>query len=296
MASSQRHSFTAPLHYWSIFRHKLLWAYDGVLRPAFKRWPYIPSPTPAWLLREGSVTLQFVDGEEHYQAGDWIFPREKEAMQTFSSGASLLSIRFQAEWCYGVPILSREKSIAFPSSQEPALTRHAEALTRFIKRHFPDARSSSVLLNGDFEFYLELQPLLMQWISSYYRVLTARGVEPTGIQELDPRVLKALYVIEDQPLSYPFDSAEIAHKAGCSISQLNKLFQRQIGATPSMLWGRRRLMAAKSELLGAGEGVKTIAFNLGFSSPEHFATWFRKKTGVAPRQFRAAAKAEGSQG
>lgn len=168
------------------------------------------------------------------------------------------------------------------------LTAHGEQLAHFIKQHYPEARKSSVILRGNFELHLKLQPVLTQWISSYYTTLSQRGVERLGAKVLDPRVIKVLHLIEDHPLFLPLEGKLLAEKSGCSVSQLNKLFSRQIGLSPAVLWGRRRLIAAKSELLGTSLNIKAIAYSLGFSSPEHFATWFKSKTGIAPRRYRTS--------
>ncbi len=276
-----------PLNHWSLLRCKLGWAYDNPLGRRQWEWPYIPDPVAGWLIRKGSVTLRFASGEEeHYDEGMWVFPKAAGAMQIFTPGAHLLSIRFEAEWCYGVPILDRSRTVAFAGEEEPCLTRDGEALAAFIRKHYPEAHQSSYQLRGDFGFYLELQPIFMQWVGSYYRAMVARGVPFHTLQEFDARVRAALYAIENRPLAIPLTGKDLAHEAGCSVSQLNKLFVRQVGPTPLELWGRRRLAAAKSELLGSSQSIKVIAFDVGFSSTEHFTRWFRKSTGFAPSEFR----------
>ena len=275
-----------PLSQWSRFRCKLLWAYDNPLVRKRWEWPYICSPTAAWLIRSGSVKLKFRDGVEHYTSGTWVFPKEEDAIQTFEEGTHLLSIRFQAEWDYAVPVLSRARSVAFPQEEAPRLARDAGALVDFVARHFPEAKASSYVLRGDFGFYLELQPILMQWISSYYATLTQRGVPMHNLEVLDERVISALQSIETRPLQVPLHTNDLAEWAGCSVSQLNKLFVKQIGMTPAAFWTRRKLAISRAELRKGRLSIKMISFSIGFGSGEHFSNWFKKHTGLTPREFR----------
>lgn len=275
-----------PLAHWSLFRCKLFWAYDNPLKRKKWEWPYVTYPVAAWLIRSGTVSLRYRSGIETYHAGTWVFPKEEEAVQLFSEDVHLLSIRFQAEWCYGVPIFDRSKSVAIPQEDAVQLTNDGERLVGFIRRHFPEAKASNFIPRGDFALYLELQPLLMLWMASYYAALSERGVSTNSLEALDTKVLATLHAIETHPLSTPLQGSDLAEEVACSVSQLNKLFAKQIGTTPAVLWNRRKLAAAKSELLNSSESIKVIAFNVGFSSTEHFSNWFKKSTGFSPRAYR----------
>jgi AraC-like DNA-binding protein len=276
-----------PLAHWSLFRCQLHWAYERLLvaetpEPS----PYISSPVAAWLIRSGSITLRLGPDEERFGPGTWVFPREAEGVQKLSpEGVQILSLRFQAEWSYGTPIFDRAKTVMIRAETVPDLTRSAENLVHFVKNHF-HAPLSPLKLEGSFDHYLGLQPIFTQWIKEYHTALAACGVPANTPESLHDKIRLALQIIETQPLSIPFREAELARAAGCSVSQLNKLFNKQTGSTPAVLWNRRKLTAARSQLLNSHESVKVIAYHLGFSAPEHFTHWFRKHSELSPLAFR----------
>ena len=278
---------TLPLAHWSLFRCQLRWAYERLLSTEpRKRMPYISSPVAAWLIRSGSITLRFESGEERFGPGTWVFPKEAEGVQEFSQeGVQILSLRFQAEWSYGTPIFDRSRTVTIAAEAVPQLTESAVNLVRFVRDHFP-GQLTSLKLEGGFDDYLRLQPLFMQWIAVYRSALTAYGVRANTVESLDDKIRLALQIIETQPLSVPLRETALARAAGCSVSQLNKLFGKQTGSTPAALWNRRKLSAAQSQLLNSRESVKAIAYHLGFSAPEHFTHWFRKHSELSPLGFR----------
>jgi AraC-like DNA-binding protein len=276
---------TVPFAHWSLFRCRLLWAYDQRLVKDAPAWPYMSYPTAAWLVHEGSVTLRFGSEIERFGPGTWIFPKEAKGLQELSDGIRILSLRFQAAWSYGTPIFDRSKTVALAEEEVPQLTESANALIAFVRGTFP-ASSHSQELEGGFDRYLGLQPVFMKWIEAYYTTLTAHGVRANTLEMLDEKVRFALQVIETRPLASPFRESELALAVGCSVSQLNKLFARQVGSTPAFLWNQRKLDAAKSELLNNNGSIKAVAYHLGFAAPEHLTRWFKKNSGHSPSEFR----------
>lgn len=80
--------------------------------------------------------------------------------------------------------------------------------------------------------------------------------------------------------------AEIADAAEMSPFHFARLFKQTAGVAPHAFVLNRRLERAKQLLLNREKPVTDIAFDLGFSSHSHFTTFFRKHTGVTPRDFR----------
>ncbi len=106
-----------------------------------------------------------------------------------------------------------------------------------------------------------------------------------GRQTTEIRVRKALLLIErnlDKPVSCSF----IARLAGVSSRQLERLFQQELGTTPSAYAMQLRLARAQELLLHSHESVYDIALQCGFVNHSHFARRFRAHFGVAPHQLR----------
>ncbi|MBB5686767.1 helix-turn-helix transcriptional regulator [Sphingobium boeckii] len=78
------------------------------------------------------------------------------------------------------------------------------------------------------------------------------------------------------------DLAALCH---ISVRQLTRGFRSSRGCSIGDHVTQTRIEMAKRQL-GSDEGIKSIAFSLGFASPSSFAFAFRRATGATPSQFR----------
>lgn len=69
-------------------------------------------------------------------------------------------------------------------------------------------------------------------------------------------------------------------------NHLNAVAKRITGNTAIHLIHEQIINAAKTLLLQTGLSVKELAYQLAFSEPTHFVTFFKKNTGLTPLQFR----------
>ena len=84
----------------------------------------------------------------------------------------------------------------------------------------------------------------------------------------------------------PRDVEAIARELGVSYSWFRKMFRQYAGASPAQYLSQIRFLRAK-ELLDTTElTVAEIAYRLRFETPSHFSTFFRKREGVPPQQYR----------
>lgn len=72
---------------------------------------------------------------------------------------------------------------------------------------------------------------------------------------------------------------------GVSRSHGYDIFHKTFGINPKDYILRKKIVLAKQMLL-EGKAITTIAFELGFSSSQNFATIFKKLTCITPSQFR----------
>lgn len=81
----------------------------------------------------------------------------------------------------------------------------------------------------------------------------------------------------------PVPVAAIARAAGCSQRRLERAFRASFGATPSTVYRRLRLAAARRRVEDGRMGVAEIALRSGYASASAFTRAFRREYGRAPR-------------
>ena len=82
---------------------------------------------------------------------------------------------------------------------------------------------------------------------------------------------------------------DAARQAGLRGTQFRKRFQAESGFSPQEYLIRARVQEAKRQLQTSVLPVTQIAFELGFSSSQYFATVFRKLVGLTPQEYRRRA-------
>ena len=71
--------------------------------------------------------------------------------------------------------------------------------------------------------------------------------------------------------------------------QLERLFQRELGITPSQFARRLRLRNAHELLVGTRQPISEVALDNGFADGSHFSRRFRDAYGKSPSQVRREA-------
>ena len=74
--------------------------------------------------------------------------------------------------------------------------------------------------------------------------------------------------------------------AGLSLSRLKARFKKETGVSPANFIMLRRIEGAKELLDRTDKNITDVAFELGFSSSQYFATAFKRYTGMTPKEFR----------
>lgn len=113
--------------------------------------------------------------------------------------------------------------------------------------------------------------------------------QPASVPGTDEaRVRKAMLLME-RNLERPLPAGFVARQVGLGSRQLERLFRRELGTTPSAFAMQLRLQRAR-ELLQHGQApIYDIALQCGFVNDSHFARRFRAVFGMAPSAARAQA-------
>ena len=88
----------------------------------------------------------------------------------------------------------------------------------------------------------------------------------------------------------PPDLRTLARTAELSPHHLLRVFRQTFGETPHECLTRVRLERAKASLR-AGHSVTDACFDVGFSSLGSFSSLFRRRVGVAPREYQRSVRA-----
>lgn len=78
----------------------------------------------------------------------------------------------------------------------------------------------------------------------------------------------------------------VAEYLNLSYTTFRHAFKKYTGISPAQYFINLKIRRAKEMLRGTSALIKEISYSLHFESPEHFATTFRKKTGISPSDFR----------
>jgi len=111
---------------------------------------------------------------------------------------------------------------------------------------------------------------------------------------VDARIQAALDYIRDN-LTEALSVETLAQAAGLSVSRFKTVFKEEIGYPPSEYITAQKIEAAKHMLESTDIGITELAYQLGFSSGNYFATVFRKIMGCTPREYRTQFASQGGQ-
>lgn len=96
-------------------------------------------------------------------------------------------------------------------------------------------------------------------------------------------------ILMKENIEEPQSPEEIASYLGLGYSWFRRMFKEYTGASPAQYQLQLKLMRAKELLTGTSLNISEIAYRLKFENSGQFSTFFKKKEGVTPSQFRERA-------
>lgn len=93
-------------------------------------------------------------------------------------------------------------------------------------------------------------------------------------------------IIIKESLETPLTPEELADQLGMGYSWFRRIFKEYTGVSPARYQQQQRMLRAKEYLADTQQNITEIAYRLGFDNGGHFATFFKKKEGVTPSEFR----------
>ncbi len=96
-------------------------------------------------------------------------------------------------------------------------------------------------------------------------------------------------ILMKENIEDPIGPEEIASRLGLGYSWFRRMFKEYTGVSPAQYQLQQRLLRAKELLTSSNLNISEIAYNLRFENAGQFSTFFKKKAGVTPSEFRERA-------
>ena len=106
-----------------------------------------------------------------------------------------------------------------------------------------------------------------------------------------PRLIDVINLMENN-IEVPLSLPSIAERCKLSLRQIERLFHKYRGVTPSQYYLSLRLMHAKQLLLNTNRSVIDISIATGFETQSYFTACYRKHFGSSPRNHRSQVATE----
>lgn len=218
----------------------------------------------------------------------------KRLSSHFSSGLSVDTLP-QVGDCWVIPAGSRYSAQAIGSSVEycelhlpvGVLSRRMKAAAGIPDRFLYHAVEQLALMAGKDD---DLSGLLCEQVIQNIRLHLGSDNNATGALlplENQAAVMACLEEYLRDSLSRRHSLNDMAAFTGLAPSTLLRHFRRNFGQTPYRWLLDQRIRKSQELLRQTDKSVTEIAFDVGFSTPSHFADQFRKLIGFSPSEFRA---------
>lgn len=106
------------------------------------------------------------------------------------------------------------------------------------------------------------------------------------------QIIEQAKAIMQEKASQNIDLDMLAEQLNVSYSWFRKVFREYTGYPPAKYFMLVKLRRAQYLLVNTQESIKEIAFSLGFKSPEHFYTTFKRVMGLTPSIYRKSSTPE----
>ena len=138
------------------------------------------------------------------------------------------------------------------------------------------------------ELVLEsLLAVLLAWL--------ARQIAPPGTQALQAtrgvRHFSGFCQLIETAYAGQHPVAWYAGQLGITAAHLNALCRKTAGQSALELVHERLVLEARRNLVYTSMSVSQVSYALGFADPAYFTRFFKRRTGLSPKAFRARASA-----
>lgn len=235
-------------------------------------------------LERGEQTY-VIDGEEYHMRGGDVFvtqPYQSHGTGHYPEGKGVMF------WML-VRLLPDARTILdLPEAEGVALL----AKLRSLPPHFRAHRSLRGTLYRIFEAHSHsagcLKMLNIRNLIIRYLLDVVHSAEFEVQSQISPEIQEIMDFIKKN-LSENFMLEDLAGRAGLSVSRFKARFKDEVGIPPADYMARQKVAKATEMLQTTGMPITQVAYSLGYSSSQYFATAFRRYTGKTPSRARREA-------
>ena len=102
---------------------------------------------------------------------------------------------------------------------------------------------------------------------------------------IEEKIIEARQLIKDN-IEGTLSQEEIASKLGLGYSWFRRMFKEYTGVSPAQYQLQQKVLQAKELLTDTTMSISEVAYKLHFENAGQFSTFFKKKEGLTPTQFR----------
>lgn len=111
--------------------------------------------------------------------------------------------------------------------------------------------------------------------------------QTAGADDMLPVVVRDAVAIFESHINELINVADVAGQLGQSPRQLERLFKRSTGQSPSHFYRMMRMKAARQLVLYSGDSIADIAGAVGYASSTPMVRHYREAFGISPAEERA---------
>lgn len=105
-------------------------------------------------------------------------------------------------------------------------------------------------------------------------------------------IIERAKIIMIENIGKDADIKEIASKLGVSYSWFRKVFKEYTGFSPNQYFLELKLRRAKALLAESTLSIKEISYDMNFNSYEYFLSFFKRRVGMTPLEYRNLGRVE----
>jgi len=117
-----------------------------------------------------------------------------------------------------------------------------------------------------------------------YYLLQTIAASKMNLRQTSPIIQSSLDYIASHSTEW-LSIAQVASSCNLSESYFKMLFREEVGVPPAEYMIRQKIEAAKTALNDSDASITDVAYSLGFSSSQYFATVFKRFTNQTPSEF-----------
>ena len=250
--------------------------------------PSVSEPFLAWTI-SGEVEFQEREGKR-----PWVTHWIKKGTFFLTSGGAPYDCRWKAVSTEPfetmavfseLPLLQRALEEVFGADAAHARLRDISAFTDVALDSWMERLREELMRR-------HASPLFLQGIAQAIAIHLARNYAATANESrssspsLPGYKLRQITDWMTENVAEKFNLDRLAAQAGLSKFYFNRLFKSAMGMSPSRYHITLRMDEARRLLRETKKSVVSVALDVGYANPSHFAQLFRRGTGLSPSDYR----------